>query len=117
MTKTELKAKLAKLRELHQSAGQVQEQGDEPWAKSFEVEADLLAAQIVGAFFPPAALRFKPGDRVVWNGPDRDERPDKRGERGTGEVTHATWENGGYVRWQDGAEEPCLWGNLKGATQ
>ena len=48
---------------------------------------------------------FKVGDRVVWNGKGNEDRK--------GMVVYETWENGGYVSWDDGEEEPCYWDNLR----
>jgi len=50
-------------------------------------------------------MTFKVGRRVKWAGPGAD--------RGTGTVTHTTWTNGCYVRWDSGTVEPCYNANLR----
>jgi len=54
-------------------------------------------------------MKLAKGQKVRWVGPPCP----VRGERGIGVVTYETWENGCYVKWPDGFEEPCHHFNLE----
>ena len=57
------------------------------------------------------------GDKVAWVGPWASSVNDNGNLiRECGVVTHTTWENGCYVVWQNGYEEPCRHANLRIVT-
>lgn len=57
---------------------------------------------------------MKAGDKVVWVGQFASSVNDNGNlVRETGTVSYATCENGCYVIWQNGYEEPCRHGSLR----
>ena len=60
-------------------------------------------------------MKPKKGQEVKWVGHERSGLT----ERGTGVgvVIEETWQNGCYVKWPNGYEEPCRHGNLQVVTK